>query len=188
MFGGRRLLPIVTCLCVLAFAAGSCGDDTDSVERASVPTGESTTTSEATTTTEPAAPAFEALLADPALTPEQQVEAAYLHSWDIYLDALENGRTDYLDLAHRGDALALRTGIVHDLIAAGHSVVGDVEHAYDVQILSGDLAQVTDRYRNHLVLTDADSGEALEPDPDEVVEYRFTIVHEGGAWLVSFVE
>lgn len=193
MVGGRRFSALVL---VVASLLGACGgDDGPEPERATVPTTESTTTTAATassttTTSEAAAPAdFEALPADPALSPEQQVEAAYLHSWDIYLDALGSGRTEYLALVYVDPILERRTKEIEELVDAGHSVVGSPEdRSIQVTLLTPTDAVLIDEYTNHLTLIDASSNEPLEEDPNSQVGYSYTFVLEGGVWRVSYVE
>jgi hypothetical protein len=190
MFGGHRRFRLLICVCaVLSFGMAACGDDGDeTTERATVPTAEPTTTTEATTTTEPA-PEFEPLLADPNLTPEQQVEAAYLYSWEIYLDALANGRTDYLDLVYVDPSLSSRRAQVEGLVAEGHTVVGEIEpEIFDMAVLTPTEAVVIDTYTNHLTLADDSTGELLEDDPNEAVSYSYTFVLEEGSWRVKYVE
>jgi hypothetical protein len=94
-------------LMVLMFLLAGCsGSSAESVERAETPPVESTTSSTTTTTTtEPPAtteppdlPVFEPLYPDPDAPVRDQVEEAYLYSWEIALDAYRHGRTDYLDL------------------------------------------------------------------------------------------
>jgi hypothetical protein len=188
MFGGRRSLATLACLCAVTCGAASCGDDGgESAERATVPAAE-TTTSEATTTTE-AAPEFEALVADPNLTPEEQVEAAYLHSWDIYHDALRTGRTEYLELAYIDPSLSGRQDQIDELVAQGQRGIGSVsDQSPTVTMLTPTDAVVIDEYRNHLVLADAATGEPIEEDPDEVVRYSYTFVLEEDVWRISYVE
>ena len=185
MFGGQRRFRLVACVCaVLAISAAACGDDGgETTERASVTTAESTTTSEATTTTEPA-PEFEALPADPNLTPEQQVEAAYLHSWDILLDALGNARTDHLAQAFADRGLELATENVERLTDDGHVVEGPPEHNIRGVVVDGNNATLIDEYTNHLTLVDADSGEPIEADPDELVLRQYQFEKREGVWWV----
>jgi hypothetical protein len=192
MFGGRRFLRALACVvAVLATVAGACGDDgggDEDAERATVPTAESTTTTEATTTTEPA-PEFEPLLADPALTPEEQVEAAYLYSWEIYLDALRTGRTDYLDVIYVDPSLSGRRDQIESIVADGHTVIGEIEPAvFDMVIVSPTEAVLIDTYVNHLTLANADSGEPIENDPNEQVSYSYTLELSEGSWRVKYVE
>lgn len=187
MFGGRRFLRALACLVTaLAVTAGACGDDggDEDAERATVPTSESTTTTEATTTTEPS-PEFEPLLADPALTPEQQVEAAYLYSWEIYLDAVGNGRTEYLEIAFAGRAFEIVTEDVERLVTDGHSGEGAPEHGVAGIVVEGSSATLVDEYVNHLTLVDASSREPLEPDPNELVLYQYSLELQGGTWRVT---
>src|SRR5690606_31752170 len=111
---------------------------------------------------------------DPALTPEQQVEAAYLHSWDIYLDAVGNGRTDYLALVYVDPILTRRVTEVEDLVAAGHAVHGSpTDRLIQTTMLTETDAVLIDEYRNRLVLVDAASGEPLEDDPNTEVGYSY---------------
>lgn len=190
MFGGQRRLRVLACTCVaVAALSAACGDGGgETTERASVPTAESTTTTDATTTTAPA-PEFEALLADPALTPEQQVEAAYFHSWDIYLDALRTGRTDYLDLVYVDPSLSDRKAQVDQLISDGRRIEGEIDpQIFSMAVLTDTEAVVIGEYRNHLVYVDAESGDPLEPDPDVDVSYRYRIVLEEGSWRIKYVE
>lgn len=188
MVGGRRFLALVV---VGVLFTGACGgDDGTPPERAAVPTTGATTTSTtstpaSTTTTTTAAAEFEALVADPNLTPEQQVEAAYLHSWDIYLDAVGHGRTDYLPLAYAETALDTVTGEVEHLAAEGHRAEGAPEHDYVITMSdTGELAVVWDNYVNHLTLIDASTGQPLEADPSDRTSYDFTLILRGGTWFV----
>ncbi|MFP5328425.1 MAG: hypothetical protein ACLGHT_13185, partial [Acidimicrobiia bacterium] len=54
---------------------------------------------------------------------------------------------------------------------------------YEISV-NGDDAEVIDRYLNHSVLLDGVTGEPLESDPNERLEYRFVLEKREGAWLV----
>ncbi|QGG93932.1 hypothetical protein [Actinomarinicola tropica] len=146
-------------------------------------TSSTSTTSTSTTTTAPA-PEFEPLLADPSLTPEEQVEQAYLFSWDIYLDAVERGDTSFLHLAYADEALDLVASEVERLSSAGQMVLGSVGHDYAITETAEGEVVVLDAYTNHLVLHDAVTGQPLESDPNTTNEQFFAMRKVGDAWLV----
>lgn len=187
--GGRCKVGVF--VCVAALVLGACGgDDGDDEEaRATVPES-STTSTESTTTTSSTVPApeFEPLLADPELTPEEQVEAAYLFSWDIYLDALERARTDDLPLGFARGALELRTSEIEELAGDQSIVRGSVEHDISVTVVSPTEAVVFDTFQNHLVLHDALTGEPLEADPNVARAFQFILELQEDRWLVTRVD
>ncbi|MEA3021045.1 MAG: hypothetical protein QOI47_2569, partial [Actinomycetota bacterium] len=62
------------------------------------------------------------------LSVEQQVEAAYLKSWDIYAEAMRTRDTNKLSAAFTAKALELRLGEVAQLKASGTRAQMSVEH------------------------------------------------------------
>ena len=125
-----------------------------------------------------------------AMTPEEEVEAAYLRSWDVYADSLRTfDDSEYPDV-YAEEALASRRAELAKLKAANTPVRIDVEHNYSLQIVDdGRQAVVLDAYRNHSVLLDAETGEPTEPDPDKLVRRQYPMKRIGGAWkIVAILE
>lgn len=149
---------------LLTLTAAACSSDGDAAE---VP-GATVPTEAATSTT---------------LSVEQEVEQAYLKAFDIYVDALRRLDASRLPEAFTGEALALYTQEVADLKAANTPVRYEVEHDYDVSV-NGEAAEVVDNYVNHSVLLDGSTGQPLEPDPNQRLEYRFVLERREGKWLV----
>lgn len=191
--GGSRKTVVVVALAI-GLTLAACGDDDGDAEasRASVPkattTAEPTTspTTAATTTTEPA-PQFEPLVADPALTPEEQVEAAYLFYWEVVLDAFRRGDGSMLTLVLTGDALLHRQEELETLVDEGYRFGGTVEHNYAVTVLEGDQAVVADLETNRLTTVDAVSGETVVEPLDEELLYEYRMVKEDGQWRVASI-
>ena len=189
-----RVLLTATAVAMVLLATG-CSDDEPEHQRAEPPPPEttastttSTTTTEVTTTTvDPDAPVFEPLLIDPALDPEAQVEAAYIHHWDILMDAVELGRTSNLHLAYSDAALGMREGEVEHLISEGLRFGGHVEHNYAITIHAEDQATVMDGYWNHLHRVAPESGEAISEASGDQVLREFDYVKEGSQWKVHLV-
>lgn len=174
---------------LLVLAAGCSDSGGDGPERASVPTDGATTTttstSSTTTTVAAGTTTFEPLIADPNQTPEQQVEAAYLYSWEVYLDAAARGDTSALSVVYRGPALEVVRKEIEEFVSSGHRVSGDVEFNYVTTVQDDNFADVVDAYRNHLVLIDAGTGQPLEDDPNEEVVFHYTLERVDGTWFVT---
>ena len=163
---GRRAAIVVACTLVGAACSG--GSDESADPR--------TTTSEApaTTTTEP-------------LTVEEQVEQAYLYSWQVLAEAVEAGDVDRLHAAYDGDAFDLRAGDVEEIDAMGLSSTVDVDHDYTIQIIDATTAVVVDAYVNHSVLIDPATGEPVEEDPNDQEHRAYTVELRDGAWKVTAI-
>ena len=134
-----------------------------------------TTTSKAPTTTSTTEP----------LTVEEQVEQAYLASWDDYATAMGERETEHLSATHAGRALELVESEVADLKRDGHAADIDVEHNYAITIVDESTAVVVDEYVNHMILIDPDTGEPREADPNNTVLYVFTLELMEGAWKLT---
>jgi hypothetical protein len=153
-------------LCLVALAA--CGNDapaTPSATLSSAPTTEHTTTT---------------------LSVEQQVEAAYLKSWDVYSKAMRSLDTSHLAEVYVGKALELRTKEVSDLKAANTPARMDVEHRYSIDIVGPDQAVVRDNYVNHSVLLHA-NGSPAESDPNNVLKREYLMTRLSGSWKIADV-
>lgn len=179
---GGAVLGLLLCLAVVT----GCGDDDgdDAGPRATVP---ETTTSTAppTTTSTVAAPTFEPLLADPALTVEEQVEAAYLFSWEIYLDAVERGDPTFLPLAYADEALEVVRSEVERYVANGQRRVGDVSLSYTVNIAGETEAAVLDAYTDDTILIAETTGLPVEDRAEPVESVLFRLELKDGAWKVT---
>lgn len=195
MFGGtRRFLALVLLWPLMTGCTGA----TSEPERAQPPvtapvdattTIITTTTTSTTTASEPPNPGsdatFELLLADPALTVSQQVEAAYLHSWDIYLHAVNTWDTRYLDLVFADGNLDMVSDEVERLREEGMRVTGHVEHDYAITVVDHDNAVVMDGYRNYMVAT-VDGEEPDEPSGAlRLFEHQMTRVED--RWVVTWI-
>ncbi len=197
--GFRRVAAsMATGVMVATLAVGCGGDDpprdraepspvTELVASTTSPSTTTTTTEATTTTIDPDAPVFEPLMIDPALAPEAQVEAAYLHRWEVQLDAYRSGRTEFLDLVYAGEALDSRRAEIDDLVASGRRVDGHVEHNYEISLHSDTGASVMDAYRNYLVPVDATTGGALDEPSGEEVLFEYRMRREGDRWVVHHV-
>ena len=146
---------------VTAAAACSSGDRPE-VTGATVPT-------QATTST--------------TLSVEQEVEQAYLKSWDVYAQAMRKLDPTGIESYFGQPYIETLRSEIADLNAAGTPVRIEVEHDYEIQLASPTEAIVVDRYRNHSVLLNSD-GVPIEADPNSIVAERYTLRLTGGRWLV----
>jgi hypothetical protein len=124
--------------------------------------------------------------ADPQAAVKAEVEAAYLKSWDVYLDAIRRVDDGRLEDTHAGAALETVRQEVGDVRATGGWVEGSVDHDYSIEV-SGGRATVVDRYVNHLVLYRAD-GSPAEPDPNRQVEYRYDLERMLSGWRLVGID
>ena len=60
----------------------------------------------------------------------------------------------------------------------------DVEHDYAIEV-NGEIAVVADNYVNHSVLLDGTTGEPIEDDPDELLQYTYAMRRIEGVWKVT---
>ena len=189
--GGRRAVVALVVAGLLAVAlAASCTSESASAPRAEVDGPVVSTTSSSTTEPAPTtlpARQFEPLLADPALTLEEQVEAAYLFHWEVLSYAGRTGDASVLDLVFADDALELRVKEVQDLVARGVRMGGHVEHRYEVAAFDASRAVVTDAYRDFLSHVDPDTSTELGRNAGDrrLVEFHFTRI--GDSWRITDV-
>jgi hypothetical protein len=163
------------CTAALALTLAACAGSSDDAARSPSASINPEPAAESSTTT------------TQALTPEQEVEAAYLKSWDVYAKAMRSLDDSHLEEVYTDDALSLRRDEIGRLRAANTPARMKVEHNYSVQVLEEGRAVVVDAYRNHSVLLDAMTGEPAEPDPNEIVQRKYDFVKEGGRWLIAYV-
>jgi len=157
-------------LCAVASLTlvAACGDD-DSGASPSATLEPAPTTSSTTSTT--------------VLTVEQEVEAAYLLSWEIYAEAVLTFDTSRLEEAYAGRALEIVRADVTSLREDGTPARMEVEHNYAITV-EPNLAVVVDNYVNHSVLLDGATGEPIEADPNEVLHYIYSLREIEGVWKV----
>ena len=150
---------------VLVLTAAACSSDGDAAEvsGATVPT-------EATTST--------------TLSVEQEVERAYLKSWDVYAEAVRYLKKTDLAGIFGGEYLATVTSEIDERAAERRPSRVEVEHDYRITVESRDRATVVDSYRNHSVQLDPTTGEPVEPDPNELLVETYTMERIGGQWKV----
>jgi hypothetical protein len=119
-----------------------------------------------------------------ARTPEQEVEAAYLKSWDVYSKAVRNLDPTGLEQSYGENALGTVRAEIDRLSRAGTPVVVQVEHNVHVQVVDPMSALVRDRYSNRNYRVDR-SGKPLD-DPNDVGTYLDTYqMRKGdGEWRV----
>lgn len=166
----RRLLAVVV---VLGALAGCGGDDGDEGPSATV--GAPDRDPAPTSTTE-------------ALTPEEEVEAAYLKSWEIYAEALRKLDASRYPEVYAEEALIARQQELAALKADNTPVRIDVDHDYTLQVVDeGRQAVVLDYYKNHSVLLDGETSEPIEPDPDSVVGRQYSMKRIDGSWKIVVV-
>ena len=160
----RRVLAAL----VMVTAVASCSPgDKPEVTGATVPT-------EATTST--------------TLSVEQEVEQAYLKSWDVYAKAMRDLDETLLPQAFARETLATREDEVAALKAKGTPARMAAEHDISVEEVTATTARLRDVYINHSVLLDPQSGEPTEPDPQERYEVIVTLERLDGRWKVVFIE
>lgn len=166
----RRLLAAAVVLGALAGCSGSDGDEGPSATiEAADPDPTTTSTTEA-----------------PA--PEEEVEAAYLKSWEVYAASLESFDGSRYAEVYAEDALRTRLEELARLKAANTPVRIDVKHDYTLQVIDeGRQAVVLDYYENHSVLLDGETGEPIEPDPNKVVGRQYAMKRIDGAWKIVTV-
>lgn len=152
---------------LLTLSAAACSSDGDAAEvtGATVPTEDTTSTT---------------------LSVEQEVEQAYLESWDVYAKAMRNLDPSLLSAAFGEDALTLKTEEVLALKAANTPVRIAVEHNVEVVTATSETAELIDRAINHSVLIDPATGEPTEPDPDSRRDSRYRLKRMEGRWIVVF--
>lgn len=157
-------------LLLLALLAAACSSGSDA-KGPTATVGSPKTTESTTTTTK--------------LTPEQEVEAAYLKSWDVYIRAKREVTSEGLDCCYFGDQLARTRADIEDRIKRNAPARVSVEHNYRIRMIAADVAVVEDTYRNHSVLIDPDTGEPIEADPNNTSSEIYTLRRIEGVWKVA---
>jgi hypothetical protein len=166
----RRSLSVLLLVVVVVGCGGS-----DGAKGPTATVGAERTTESTTTTTAK------------ALTPEQEVEAAYLKSWDVYAKAMRTLDGSHLSDSYADDALALRQDEIAGLKQKNTPAVMKVDHGYTVTLLAPDRAVVIDDYRNHSTLIDPKTGTPTEPDPNNQLKRKYDLRKDGDRWVIVAV-
>jgi hypothetical protein len=119
-----------------------------------------------------------------APTVEDEVEAAYLRSWEVYAEAVLELDPSGLEEGYASPQLERTRADVMDRKSDGRPARIAVEHDYRVAELRDDLALVVDRYRNHSVLLDPETKDPVEPDPNELIVEQYTLRKVSAQWKV----
>lgn len=118
---------------------------------------------------------------------KKAVREAYLQQWDVYSQAVLTLETEGLDEVFTGQALE----VVRDEIGRRQRTETPsrvrVRHDFGVRIINPSTAVVDDRYINHTVTIDPQTGEPTERDPNQIVHEVYTMKKVGGVWKVSAI-
>ena len=180
-WGAGRRLWAVLCTGVLLLGAPACGgDDEDasvSSSSSSARSSSSSTSSSSSSTSTTKQPT----------TPEEEVEAAYLRSWDVYAKAVRDLDPSGLEEAFAMDALELLRAEVERLKNDGTPAEIDVEHDFEIESANATTALVFDTYISNSVLLDPETGERTERGPPDTVRKAYQLERAGGIWKVVFI-
>ena len=170
--GRRRASTVAAALVVLVLAAAAAcaGDDDDSADPPSATVG---TAAPSTTST--------------TLSVEEEVEAAYLRSWEVYARAVRTFDTSELSDVYVGEALDSRLAEVERLRVANTPARMDVDHEITITIADDATAIVHDDYFNRSVLLDGATGEPIEDVPNETVRREYLMRRVDQQWKVAVV-
>ena len=182
-WGAGRLWAL--CAVVLVFGAlAACGGDDErsaststSITRAPAESSSSTSSSSSSSTS-----------TKPPSTPEEEVEAAYLKSWDVYAKAVRDLDPSGLEEAYAKQSLDTVRDEVLRLADENTPIDVDVEHSeLVVEFLRADAAVVFDAYVNRSVLLDGATGRPLEEPDGRTIRESYQLERLDGAWKVVFI-
>jgi len=120
-----------------------------------------------------------------AATVEQQVEAAYLRSWDVYAKAVRTLDPSGLEESYVGKALETVSGEVRRRQSERRPAAVKVDHDLSIEIVNDTTAVVVDRYVNHSVRLDPTDSTPLESDPNERITESYNLILDEARWKVS---
>jgi hypothetical protein len=146
--------------------------------------GAPTTTSESTTTTALSTPVTRY---DP-LSPEGQVELAYLGSWADYASAVFDLDPSGLEDSYAGAALDTVRAEVARRTTDGRPAAVSVEHSYTIKLDGATQATVFDEYVSHQVDLDGRTRTSIEPDPAVTIRELYTVELVDKRWRVVTIE
>jgi hypothetical protein len=120
-------------------------------------------------------------------SPREAVREAYLHHWDVYLEAVRTLKTDGLDEVFTGKALAVVTKGIERRRREGTPIRIRVEHDMGIKIVDATTAVVDDRYINRAAELDPKTGKPTKRYPAERIHDVFTVKKVNGLWKVSAI-
>lgn len=126
----------------------------------------------------------------PSPTPESPraaVRQAYLHHWDVYVEAVSTLETARLDEVFTGKALKVVVRGIERRQREETPVHIRVEHDMGIKIIDATTAVVDDRYINRAAELDPETGKPTKRFPDERIHDVFTLKKVNGLWKVSAI-
>jgi hypothetical protein len=122
----------------------------------------------------------------PTVNPElaAEIEAAYLHYWDVRAQALFDLDTTHLSEVMGGRHLQVVSDRIEQLRSEGHAIRTDVMHIYEVARASPAEAIVNDNYHDNSVLVDLETQEEIAPPSGEDFKIVFQLQLIDNAWKV----
>jgi hypothetical protein len=173
---------------LLTVGAAACGGDDDGGSAANATSSSSSSSSSSTSRATTSSSSSSSTTKKPA-TPEEEVEAAYLKSWDVYAKAVRELDPSGLEEAYAKDALQTVRDEVARLASDGTPIRVDVTHApaLVVEFLRPDAAVVFDAYVNRSVLIDGTTGEPLEEPDGKTIQEAYQLERVDGLWKVVFI-
>ena len=116
---------------------------------------------------------------------EQEIEAAYLHYWQVRSEALLNLDTSHLSEVMAGPELARDDKQIQDLKAQGKAVKVDIEHHIAFLHVSPDAAEIYDEYLNRSVYVDPTTKQAIPTNsPPLTAKVSYQMQKVNGTWKV----
>ncbi len=169
----RRVAQWITGSLLLAALAAACGGgDTDPTSTATAAADPSPTPTSQQPTSAP--------------DPEAEVLAAYAKYWEVYIEALRNRDDSRLAEVMTGPRLVRGLQEIADLHAQGRAVQLVVDNSPIVLQVRGDLALVSDEYKNNSYYIDPITKQPVGATPvgSETLKDLITLKRIDGIWKV----
>ena len=116
---------------------------------------------------------------------EREIEAAYLHYWDVLAQAYLDLDASHLTEVMAGDELRRTQEQIQQLKAQGRAARLDVVHQMAFVKVSPERAEIYDQYLNRSVFLDAATKEELKTSqPPTTEKLSFTLEKTGSTWKV----
>jgi hypothetical protein len=182
----RRALAVGWAAIVLG-GVGACGGDDSGDGRSAAASSSTSRTVEDLTTSSSPPSTTTSTTAEPT-TPEEEVEAAYLKSWDVYAEAVRELDPSRLEEAYAKESLETVRREVERRTRERDPIKVIVEHQYVVELLGSSRALVIDRYTDSSVPLDPVTGEARATPEPEVLDETYTLEKLGDSWKVVLIQ